>query len=531
MMGGPPPAWPRPRAGPGPSLTGRRGRASPQATPVAAGTTAPAPPAASSPLHAALNLPPSTSGCPTPRAEVRAAWRRIARRTHPDTLPPGTPPTAVAAAAAALARARAAAGVLGDAGAAAAYAASGLDSLPPGARALFADAVAPPPSLAAQAAPVRGRDVGAVILLTWEEAALGTAREVELGVEVACGACSLGGAARAAGPAPAPARPGFTSCRACGGGGGALYSRTAAPLALGWEGEGAFATAAAAHRRPADAALLPPRPDPRLARGAPANPPGPPGPAAVLGTCPACGGGGDAARAWCGACGGKGLAPGRRSVTVRVPPGVRADATLRVAGAGGAGLGGGAPGDAYLYVAVDPSPHGFTRGSEGIRGSGAGGGGSGSGSRGQASAAAAGPATPPPPLPLPGSQAPAAGHAPPPLPAGPDDVASTLALSAGEAVLGVAALAVRTLRGAASLTVPPGTQPGATLVLEGAGIDGGVRGDGGGGGAPGGRGRHLFRVVVVVPGVDDLGEGARAAVERLRALQQEARGERGRGGG
>ena len=76
-------------------------------------------------------------------------------------------------------------------------------------------------------------------------------------------------------------------------------------------------------------------------------------------TCPACGGTGGSAPA-CSACGGRGTVPQTRRVRVRIPPGVDDGTTLRVAGEGDAGAGGGPPGDLYVHVRVKPHPI-FTR--------------------------------------------------------------------------------------------------------------------------------------------------------------------------
>jgi curved DNA-binding protein len=46
-----------------------------------------------------------------------------------------------------------------------------------------------------------------------------------------------------------------------------------------------------------------------------------------------------------------------RTLQVRIPPGVRPGQMIRLAGQGGAGLGGAAPGDLYLEVQLRPHPH------------------------------------------------------------------------------------------------------------------------------------------------------------------------------
>ncbi|MDR0842917.1 MAG: molecular chaperone DnaJ [Acidobacteriota bacterium] len=71
------------------------------------------------------------------------------------------------------------------------------------------------------------------------------------------------------------------------------------------------------------------------------------------GACRACGGTGKIG-AQCKACGGSGHVPLHESITVRIPPGVAGGFRMRVPGKGNAGRLGGPPGDLYLQIAVRP---------------------------------------------------------------------------------------------------------------------------------------------------------------------------------
>jgi molecular chaperone DnaJ len=69
-------------------------------------------------------------------------------------------------------------------------------------------------------------------------------------------------------------------------------------------------------------------------------------------TCPRCGGSGRLKNA-CPNCRGEGRVPRTESVEVRIPAGVASGARLRVAGKGNAGAAGGAAGDLYITVRVE----------------------------------------------------------------------------------------------------------------------------------------------------------------------------------
>ena len=68
--------------------------------------------------------------------------------------------------------------------------------------------------------------------------------------------------------------------------------------------------------------------------------------------CDACGGAGEIVRERCSECRGAGRLEGRQSISVRVPPGVEHGTRLRLAGEGEAGVAGGPPGDLYVVLAV-----------------------------------------------------------------------------------------------------------------------------------------------------------------------------------
>lgn len=72
-------------------------------------------------------------------------------------------------------------------------------------------------------------------------------------------------------------------------------------------------------------------------------------------TCPRCGGTGRAARP-CPACGGDGRVPVNETVDVRIPPGASTGSRLRVAGKGNAGTMGAPSGDLYITVRVEEHP-------------------------------------------------------------------------------------------------------------------------------------------------------------------------------
>jgi molecular chaperone DnaJ len=70
--------------------------------------------------------------------------------------------------------------------------------------------------------------------------------------------------------------------------------------------------------------------------------------------CPQCGGAGRIVETPCTRCGGSGSERWKRTLNVRIPPGVRDGARIKAGGKGEPGLGGGAPGDLFVRVSVEP---------------------------------------------------------------------------------------------------------------------------------------------------------------------------------
>lgn len=147
--------------------------------------------------------------------------------------------------------------------------------------------------------PEPGADVEVELELALEEVARGAERELALDLAEECGRCR--GSQREPGSAE-------EACRACGGTGQVRSERRTA--------FGYFAT--------------------------------------VTG-CPKCGGRGGSFRP-CKECRGRGRVRGRRSVKLRVPPGVEEGMRLRLAGQGEPGLRGGPNGDLYARIRVRPHP-------------------------------------------------------------------------------------------------------------------------------------------------------------------------------
>ena len=70
--------------------------------------------------------------------------------------------------------------------------------------------------------------------------------------------------------------------------------------------------------------------------------------------CPRCAGTGILRQERCGVCHGQGATPRTDTLKVQAPPGTPDSARLRLAGQGHAGVRGGAPGDLYVDVRVEP---------------------------------------------------------------------------------------------------------------------------------------------------------------------------------
>jgi molecular chaperone DnaJ len=81
-------------------------------------------------------------------------------------------------------------------------------------------------------------------------------------------------------------------------------------------------------------------------------------------TCPTCGGAGSVVKNPCASCKGRGLQPETARVGVSIPPGVDVGATIQMPGQGSEGIGGGRTGDLYVVLDVEDDPrfqrHGTT---------------------------------------------------------------------------------------------------------------------------------------------------------------------------
>lgn len=146
----------------------------------------------------------------------------------------------------------------------------------------------------------RGRDLRLDLDVSFEEAAFGVEREIELAKDEVCEGCQGSGAA--AGTSP-------RTCPACGGAGQVRQAR-ATPF-------GQFVSVA---------------------------------------PCVRCRGEGRVVENPCPTCRGEGMVRRRRRLSVRVPRGVDDGTRLRVGGEGGAGRRGGPPGDLYVDLHVRRHP-------------------------------------------------------------------------------------------------------------------------------------------------------------------------------
>jgi molecular chaperone DnaJ len=149
-----------------------------------------------------------------------------------------------------------------------------------------------------------GGDIEVDLPITFEEAALGAEKPIEVQRSQTCDECSGSGAAKGTA---------VSECRACGGKGEVRYQR------------GFFSVA-----RP----------------------------------CATCGGSGKRIEKPCPACAGDGVVPKTEEMTVKVPAGVDDGATRTVKGAGERGRGG--AGDLHVHIRVQPHPL-FTRDGADVR--------------------------------------------------------------------------------------------------------------------------------------------------------------------
>jgi molecular chaperone DnaJ len=74
------------------------------------------------------------------------------------------------------------------------------------------------------------------------------------------------------------------------------------------------------------------------------------------GTCPTCGGTGRAPGAVCPSCRGSGVTEKSELIAVRIPAGVDTGSKVRIAGRGNAGLNGGPPGDLFISIVTEGHP-------------------------------------------------------------------------------------------------------------------------------------------------------------------------------
>ncbi len=81
-------------------------------------------------------------------------------------------------------------------------------------------------------------------------------------------------------------------------------------------------------------------------------------------TCPTCGGAGQMISNPCRECRGEGRVKGRRTITLRIPPGVETGSRLRLAGKGEGGIRGAPAGDLYVVIHVHPHPFFQRRGDD-----------------------------------------------------------------------------------------------------------------------------------------------------------------------
>jgi molecular chaperone DnaJ len=146
----------------------------------------------------------------------------------------------------------------------------------------------------------RGGDVGAAVVIELADAFAGVRRAVPVEVAVACEACDGEGAA------PGTSR---VTCDTCGGQG---QLRHVSRSVFG-----------------------------EFVRAQP---------------CPACRGAGEVVETPCTACGGEGRVVEAKELEVEIPAGIHDGQRIRVRGAGHAGAHGGLPGDAYVEVRVAPDP-------------------------------------------------------------------------------------------------------------------------------------------------------------------------------
>lgn len=145
-----------------------------------------------------------------------------------------------------------------------------------------------------RAGPARGYDLETGVELTLDEIAHGAEKTIEFTRQDQCGECGGSGAAKGSTP---------SRCSLCGGSGQVA------------KGGGFFQ---------------------------------------MVSTCPQCRGSGQVITDPCSKCKGTGRIPRKRTVTVKIPPGVHEGQGIRVAGEGEPGRSGGPNGDLYCYIRIKP---------------------------------------------------------------------------------------------------------------------------------------------------------------------------------
>lgn len=143
---------------------------------------------------------------------------------------------------------------------------------------------------------IRGADLRYDLELTFEEAAFGTEKKLNIPRTQACSVCSGSGARPGTGP---------TKCSTCGGAGQVNFRQ---------------------------------------------------GFLSISKTCSNCGGSGAVIKSPCTECMGTGKRRVKGEISVKVPPGVDSGSRLRLVGEGEQGERGGPPGDLYIVVNVKPHP-------------------------------------------------------------------------------------------------------------------------------------------------------------------------------
>jgi len=176
-------------------------------------------------------------------------------------------------------------------------------------------------------------------------------------------------------------------------------------------------------------------------------------------TCSECRGSGEVVDEYCGTCGGRGRTQTSRQVVINIPPGVDTNSRLRIRNEGDSGMRGGPPGDLYVVLKVKMDPK-FRR-------------------EGQT-------------------------------------IYTTLKISYVDAILGKR-LPVETIDGEVMVNVPPGTQPGTQLRIQGKGVPKL--------GTPSSRGDHIVKVEVSIP--TKLSSAERDLISQLSEMQDKAKNNKG----